>query len=73
MVGRNEDESHMDLATVTGMSKDKSNCIKDQFKGCTKIKGKGERGSLFFCKTAGLLMSQAQKKGNAKDNFLKKF
>lgn len=39
-MGRNEDESHMDLAAVTGMSKDKSNCIKDQSKGCTKIKGK---------------------------------
>lgn len=54
MVGRNEDESHMGLAIVTGMSKDKSTCIKDQSKGWTKMKGKGERASRSCKKTAGL-------------------
>ena len=40
LVGRNEDESHMGLAIVTGKSKDKSTCIKDQTKGWTKTKEK---------------------------------
>ena len=72
LVGRNEDEGHMGLAVVTGMSKDKSTCIKDQSKGWTKIKGKGER-TVPVKQLALLLTSQPQKKGSAKDNFLKKF
>ena len=71
LVRRNEGEGHMGLAIVTGMSKDKSTCIKDQSKEWTKIKGKGERVNR-SCKTAGLTSHVSTTKQGERERQLSK-
>lgn len=59
----------MDLATVTGIRKDKSNRVKDRSKDSTKSMGKEKEWTCSVKQLALLLMSQLHRKGTTKDSF----